>query len=73
MGRGWAGQGMGLGARAVGGHGGPSWPGPVLCPVPRGCAGHPPGIKLRAGLPRWHVGARNSFPFMICYDDTPEG
>lgn len=42
-------------------------------PRPRGRAGHPPGRKLRAGIPRWRVGAMNSFPFMICYDDTPEG
>lgn len=43
----------------------------ILCP--HGCAGHPPGVKRRAGIPRRRLGAMNSFPFMICYDDTPEG
>lgn len=45
-----------------------------LCLLPMAILATLLATKPRAGMQQQRrVGATNSFPFMICYDDTPEG
>lgn len=59
----WKGQGTLPGGIQVGS---------MLCPLPMAALATRLALNC-AGTRRWRVGAMNSFPFMICYDDTPEG